>query len=192
MAKRLSTRSRTGPQPFRGVAEEKSKKSGKPTRLVRYPNTSNALRALLDETSLHEVSATVEARGGSALEPAPRVVPRPSPSERSKPSVDALRLILDALPSTASRPAGMSRPRAQFMPRIEPAEVFDGETLGRVVRIRRQMLDLSQQQLADLAGVGRRFVGELEAGKPTVELRKTLQACHALGLKLTLQVSDGR
>jgi y4mF family transcriptional regulator len=54
--------------------------------------------------------------------------------------------------------------------------------LGDLVRLKRHDQRLSQQALADLAGVGRRFVIELEAGKPTVELGRTLRVCQALGL----------
>ncbi|MCO8029885.1 hypothetical protein NI454_07945 [Brevundimonas diminuta] len=41
--------------------------------------------------------------------------------------------------------------------------------------------------MAERAGVGRRFICELEAGKPTIELGKALAACQALGLSLSAQ-----
>ena len=56
--------------------------------------------------------------------------------------------------------------------------------LGRLVRGRREDLVLNQQQLAQRAGVGRRFVSELEAGKPTLEIGKVLAVCRTLGLTL--------
>lgn len=40
---------------------------------------------------------------------------------------------------------------------------------------------MRQDQLAGAAGVGVRFVVELEAGKPTVQLGKTLEVLAALG-----------
>ncbi len=46
--------------------------------------------------------------------------------------------------------------------------------LGRLVRKVREGRGLSQQEFADLAGVGRRFLSELENGKPTLELGKVL------------------
>jgi y4mF family transcriptional regulator len=58
--------------------------------------------------------------------------------------------------------------------------------LGRQIRDRRRRLDLSQDQLAELAGVSLRFVGALERGKPTVRLSALLAVCEALGLKVTL------
>ncbi|MEQ9406371.1 MAG: helix-turn-helix transcriptional regulator [Fuerstiella sp.] len=44
------------------------------------------------------------------------------------------------------------------------------ETIGRFVRQRRLAGKLTQQQLAELAGVGTRFVSELERGKPTLRM----------------------
>ena len=54
-------------------------------------------------------------------------------------------------------------------------------TLGVIVKAARKRLGLTQPQLALAAGVGVRFVVELEAGKPTVRLEKVLSVLHALG-----------
>lgn len=56
--------------------------------------------------------------------------------------------------------------------------------LGRMVRRLRERRKLSQQEFADLAGVGRRFVSELENGKPTLEFAKVLQVARAAGISL--------
>ena len=60
-------------------------------------------------------------------------------------------------------------------------------TLGAAIRARRQHLRLSQQALAELAGVNRRVVGELERGKQTVQLRIALRIARTLGLDLTVE-----
>jgi y4mF family transcriptional regulator len=57
-------------------------------------------------------------------------------------------------------------------------------TLGPFVRQQRLRLGFSQQRLADLAGVGRRFVSELESGKPSLEFDRVVTCCAALGLDL--------
>lgn len=54
-------------------------------------------------------------------------------------------------------------------------------TLGVIVKAARKRLGLTQPQLALAAGVGVRFVVELEAGKPTVRLEKVFSVLHALG-----------
>ena len=48
------------------------------------------------------------------------------------------------------------------------------EQLGQALRSARKQLALTQPQLALAAGVGVRFVVELEAGKPTVRLVQVL------------------
>ena len=55
------------------------------------------------------------------------------------------------------------------------------ETLGHAVRVARKQLGLTQPQLALAAGVGVRFVVELEAGKPTLRLENILRVLNALG-----------
>jgi HTH-type transcriptional regulator / antitoxin HipB len=52
---------------------------------------------------------------------------------------------------------------------------------GEVIRVARKQLALTQPQLTLAAGVGVRFVEELEAGKSTVRLAQVLRVIHALG-----------
>ncbi len=56
--------------------------------------------------------------------------------------------------------------------------------IGAIVRARRQARGLSQQALADSAGVSRKFLIDLEAGHERAELGKTLAVLTALGLSL--------
>lgn len=59
-------------------------------------------------------------------------------------------------------------------------------TLGQAARAARKQLGLTQPQLALAAGVGVRFIVELEAGKPTLRLENVLRVLHALGATLTV------
>ena len=54
------------------------------------------------------------------------------------------------------------------------------------VRARRAALRLSQQDLADMAGVSERFVRFVEQGKPSVQLDSLLAVLETLGLELRL------
>jgi transcriptional regulator with XRE-family HTH domain len=45
----------------------------------------------------------------------------------------------------------------------------------------------TQQKFADLVGVGRRFLSELEAGKPTLEVGKVLQVASAAGVSILVR-----
>jgi transcriptional regulator with XRE-family HTH domain len=53
---------------------------------------------------------------------------------------------------------------------------------GAMIRARRKALKLRQDQLALATGVGRRFLIELEAGKPSCQLGRSLLVAEALGL----------
>ena len=55
------------------------------------------------------------------------------------------------------------------------------QQLGDALRIARKQLGLTQPQLALAAGVGVRFIVELEAGKPTVRLETVMRVIDALG-----------
>lgn len=61
------------------------------------------------------------------------------------------------------------------------------EALGHAVRAARKQLGLTQPQLALAAGVGVRFIVELEAGKPTVRLENILRVLNALGGSLAVE-----
>jgi HTH-type transcriptional regulator/antitoxin HipB len=59
--------------------------------------------------------------------------------------------------------------------------------LGEYVALRRKAKNYTQQEFADLAGVGRRFLSELESGKPTAQIGKVLQVLSALGTDLKVE-----
>ncbi len=58
---------------------------------------------------------------------------------------------------------------------LTPAEI------GDIVRTARKAAGLRQDELAGASGVGLRFIVDLEAGKPTAQIGKTLQVLAALG-----------
>jgi len=58
--------------------------------------------------------------------------------------------------------------------------------LAAEVRSRRGALGLTQQDLADMAGVSERFVRFVEQGKPSVQLDSLTAVLETLGLELRL------
>ncbi|WP_422936082.1 helix-turn-helix transcriptional regulator [Sinomonas sp. P47F7] len=58
--------------------------------------------------------------------------------------------------------------------------------LAALVRDRRRALSLTQQDLADLAGVSERFVRFVEQGKASVRLDTLAAVLDALGLELAV------
>ena len=60
------------------------------------------------------------------------------------------------------------------------------QQLGHALRAARKQLMLTQPQLALAAGVGVRFIVDLEAGKPTLRLENVLRVIDTLGGELQL------
>lgn len=59
--------------------------------------------------------------------------------------------------------------------------------LGASIRDRRNELELTQGELADVSGVTLRFVSELERGKATAQFEGIRRVLAALGLDLFVQ-----
>ena len=74
-----------------------------------------------------------------------------------------------------------SHPR---LPSSPPTEIQTTEDLGQLVRRAREQKGLTQQEFADLTGVGRRFISELENGKPTIEFGKALKVALGAGISI--------
>ncbi|MDB5524670.1 MAG: putative transcriptional regulator [Rhizobium sp.] len=55
---------------------------------------------------------------------------------------------------------------------------------GALIRERRKRLGWTQTQLAERCGTGERFIVDLEGGKPTCHLEKSLIAARAVGIEL--------
>lgn len=66
------------------------------------------------------------------------------------------------------------------------ASIRTPQQLGHAVRTARKHIGLTQPQLAMAAGVGVRFLVELEAGKPTLRLEQILRVVDALGGEVEL------
>ncbi len=63
------------------------------------------------------------------------------------------------------------------------------EELGSFVKKERKAMGLTQAELALTSGTGMRFISDLENGKPTCQIGKTLTVLKTLGLRLTLSSS---
>lgn len=65
--------------------------------------------------------------------------------------------------------------------------VMTASDLGAAIRQRRRELNLAQEDVANVIGVNRRVIGQLESGKETVQLKIALEAARAVGLDIDLQ-----
>lgn len=63
--------------------------------------------------------------------------------------------------------------------------------LGAAIRKARKAMGLRQDELAAAAGVGLRFLVEVERGKPSVQLGRVLQVLDALGLDILVLPRSG-
>lgn len=69
---------------------------------------------------------------------------------------------------------------------IDHMLIQDSADMGRAIRSRRKELMITQQEIADVVGVNRRVISELESGKETVQLRIVLETARTLGLNINL------
>lgn len=58
--------------------------------------------------------------------------------------------------------------------------------LGEIIRYHRKKAGLSQKTLADVAGVGKTVVFDIEKGKETVQLKSILRVSEVLNIGITL------
>lgn len=69
-------------------------------------------------------------------------------------------------------------------------QVRTAKDIGTFIRDQRKRQKLDQATLASLIGVNRRWVTEVERGKPRAEIDLVLKALEALGLNLTVERID--
>lgn len=96
----------------------------------------------------------------------------------------ATSVLLRASPSGASARAFVSSaPRSH--------EIAGAAELGPLVREARKAMKISQGEFAAYAGVGRRFLSELEGGKPSLEFNKVVACAKAAGIDLFARPRHG-
>jgi HTH-type transcriptional regulator / antitoxin HipB len=69
-------------------------------------------------------------------------------------------------------------------------QVRTAREIGAIIREERKKQQLDQTELAEKVGVNRRWVLEIERGKPRAEVGLVLKALHALGLSISIESSD--
>lgn len=67
-------------------------------------------------------------------------------------------------------------------------QITDSASLAEVIRSRRRELGLTQEQLADLAGISLRSVTLLESGGSSITFQNLLAILSVVGLSLKLEV----
>ncbi|ACM20080.1 helix-turn-helix XRE domain protein [Geotalea daltonii FRC-32] len=69
-------------------------------------------------------------------------------------------------------------------PATNYGKVSTSRDIGRIIRMKRKEIGVRQETAAGMSGVGTKFLSQLENGKETAELGKTLQILRKLGLEV--------
>jgi transcriptional regulator with XRE-family HTH domain len=71
-----------------------------------------------------------------------------------------------------------------------PFRIYTPASLGDAIRHYRTEAGLTQEQLAEMTGLQRSYLSELETGKETEQLRRILRVLRQLGVRMTLDKAD--
>ncbi len=66
-------------------------------------------------------------------------------------------------------------------------QATDMGQIGELVRFHRKKSQLTQKQLADLSGVGKTVVYDIEKGKQSVQLKTLIQILNTLNMNISIQ-----
>jgi y4mF family transcriptional regulator len=139
-------------------------------RTIKFPNSAGALRQHVAEARRNAAPrASIELNLSAPVQAGH--VPNDERRDKSR-----------FLPSDlATMPRDIDLPET-LQVRLAPLPSL--QALGQIVRDVREQRRMTQAQLADIAGTGRRFISELEGGKPSLEFGRVMRVCAALGIRL--------
>jgi HTH-type transcriptional regulator/antitoxin HipB len=83
-----------------------------------------------------------------------------------------------------------TEPRNHRLDRDDEFRVYTPASLGAAIKHYRKQAGLTQAQLAELAGLNRTYLSDLEQGKETEQSRRLLRVLKQLGVRMTLQKAD--
>lgn len=66
-------------------------------------------------------------------------------------------------------------------------KIIDSKSLGQAIRERRKELNYTQAYLSEFTGLSVTFISDLERGKPTAEIEKTIRLVNTLGMDLFVE-----
>jgi DNA-binding XRE family transcriptional regulator len=72
----------------------------------------------------------------------------------------------------------------------KPFRLYGAAWVGPAIRHYRHEAGLTQEQLADMAGLNRTYLSQLERGEGTEQIRRILRLFKLLGVRATLQKAD--
>ena len=66
-------------------------------------------------------------------------------------------------------------------------KITDAASLGNAIRLRRKELKFTQGYISEMTGLSVSFLSDLENGKPTAEIGKTIEVINLLGLDILVE-----
>lgn len=66
-------------------------------------------------------------------------------------------------------------------------KITDSRSLGQTIRARRKELNYTQAYVSESTGLSVTFISDLERGKPTAEIEKTIRLINILGMDLLVE-----
>lgn len=72
----------------------------------------------------------------------------------------------------------------------KPFRLYTAASVGPAIRHYREEAGLTQEELAEMAGLNRSYLSELEQGRETEQMRRILCLLKLLGVRATLQKAD--
>jgi transcriptional regulator with XRE-family HTH domain len=76
------------------------------------------------------------------------------------------------------------------MKTYQPYRIYTPQSLGSAIRHYRQEAALTQEELAERAGLNRTYLSDLERGNETEQVRRILRVLRQLGVRMTLDKAD--
>jgi transcriptional regulator with XRE-family HTH domain len=71
-----------------------------------------------------------------------------------------------------------------------PFRIYTTASLGGAIRHYRTAAGLTQAELAEMTGIQRSYLSELESGKETEQLKRIFRVLRTLGIRMTLDEAD--
>lgn len=79
---------------------------------------------------------------------------------------------------------------AEVSSEAQPFVVYTPAAMGAALRYFREKKGLTQAQLAELTGLNRTYLSDMEQGKETEQLRRLLRVLNQLGVRVVLREQD--
>lgn len=70
---------------------------------------------------------------------------------------------------------------------VDEISITSVHELGKLIRQTRKAQKMTQEDVSGLAGLGNRFIIDLEHGKETVQAQKVIDVLNLLGLELIIR-----